>query len=130
MSEVQNLLQAYDVPAQLRLSLNQLCSQVNDLVWSNEQLRAENVKLKQALLGGVEAPDKLSDLAKKILSWLSKRQTESATAIAFGVCVETTKAQTVLDELCKQNLVECIDRTSDKWKITEVGKHLAIDQAT
>ena len=123
--ELQTLLQTTELDAQIRQKLDELRARLLELEVEHQQLQAENRILKNDVPElAIQASD-LDDLSKRVLCWLAKRGSESCTAIAFGVCVDNTRAHATLSDLSKRQYVMRIEEEFEKWRITEAGTLVA-----
>lgn len=123
--ELYSILQTAELDLSIRQRLDQLRLKFLELSLEFEQLKSENSRLKNGVSNQMEQPISLDELSKKILLWLSKRTSETSTAIAFGVCVDKSKAQNALTELLQLHCVNRSEVNNDRWTITDFGMTLA-----
>jgi hypothetical protein len=91
------------------------------------ELTAENAVLRRQLAASRDKqidPNSLTVQAKKILSWLSKRDPESLLAISFALSLNKASANVYVLELMNLGLVEQSPKASqvEKWQISPLGR--------
>ncbi|MFO0940593.1 MAG: hypothetical protein U0930_07480 [Pirellulales bacterium] len=121
---LQSILSSPELDTQLRHRLDLLKSSLATLVAEFEQLKIENAGLSQRLQQLRHQSNKLDELSKKVLLWLSKRESETPTAIAFGINVDKNRAQASLNELLRISYVQRLPDV-EIWKLTDLGIEVA-----